>query len=56
MGEAGCQFYRKLMSDGKSLITQWSTEILTAQDFAKKAEEEGLCPYELNKLLLKEAN
>ena len=41
MGEAGCQFYRKLMSDGKSLITQWFTEILTAQDFAKKAEEEA---------------
>ena len=55
MGEGGCQFYRRFLRDSKSLIDEWSTEILTAQDFSKKAEEAGLCPYELNKLLLKEA-
>ena len=55
MGDGGCQFYRKFLRDSKSLIDEWSTEILTAQDFSKKAEEAGLCPYELNKLLLKEA-
>ena len=55
LGEAGCQFYRKLLRDSKSLINEWSSKILTAEDFAKEAEESGLCPYELNKLLLKEA-
>ena len=55
MGEGGCQFYRRFLRDSKSLIDEWSAEILTAQDFSKKAEEAGLCPYELNKLLLKEA-
>ena len=55
MGEAGCPFYRKLLGGNKSLIENWSSEILTAQDFAKNAEEAGICPYELNKLMLKEA-
>ena len=55
LGEAGCQFYRKFLRDTKSLINDWSTEILTAQEFSKKAEKAGICPYELNKLLLKDA-
>ncbi len=55
IGEAGCPFYRRFLRDTKSLIDEWSTEVLTAQDFSKKAEAAGLCPYELNKLLLKEA-
>ena len=55
LGEAGCQFYRKLLRGSKSLIDEWSSKILTAEDFAHKAEESVLCPYELNKLLLKEA-
>ncbi len=55
LGEAGCKFYRRLLRDSKSLVDEWSSEILTAEDFAYKAEESGLCPYELNKLLLKEA-
>ena len=55
MGEAGCQFYRSLVHGGKTLIKNWSSEILTAQDFAKCAEEANICPYELNKLLLKDA-
>ena len=55
IGEAGCPFYRRFLRDTRSLIDEWSTEILTAQDFSKKAEAANLCPYELNKLLLKEA-
>ena len=55
IGEAGCPFYRRFLRDTRSLIDEWSAEILTAQDFSKKAEVAGLCPYELNKLLLKEA-
>jgi len=55
IGESGCQFYRRFLRDTKSLVDEWSTEILTAQDFSKKAEEAGICPYELNKLLLKDA-
>ena len=55
MGEAGCQFYRQLLREGQALTKKWSSEILTAQEFSKKAEEANLCPYELNKLMLKEA-
>ena len=55
LGENGCPFYSKLLKGGDSLTKKWSSEILTAQDFSKQAEEEGVCPYELNKLLLKEA-
>ena len=55
LGEAGCQFYRSLLRDSKSLINEWSSKILTAEDFAYQAEESGLCPYEINKLILKEA-
>ncbi len=55
MGEAGCRFYRKLLRNGDSLAKKWSSDILTAEEFAAQAEEAGLCPYELNKLMLKEA-
>jgi len=55
MGGAGCQFYSQLVLGGQTLTKKWSSEILTAQEFAKKAEKANLCPYELNKLMLKEA-
>ena len=55
LGDSGCPFYSKLLSGGESLTKKWSSEILTAQEFSKQAEEEGICPYELNKLMLKEA-
>ena len=55
LGQKGCPFYTKLLKEGESLTKKWSSEILTAQDFSKQAEEEGVCPYELNKLMLKEA-
>ena len=55
MGEAGCRFYRKLLRGRASLIEQWSSDILTTEEFAEQAEESGFCPYELNKLLVKEA-
>ncbi len=55
MGEAGCPFYRPLLRKSQSLVNEWSSKLLTAQEFAIKAEEANLCPYELNKLLLKEA-
>ena len=55
LGGNGCSFYSKLLREGDSFTKKWSSEILTAQEFSKKAEEEGVCPYELNKLMLKEA-
>lgn len=55
MGEAGCPFYSKLLRGSNNLVETWSSEILTAEDFAKKAEDSGICPYELNKLLIKDA-
>ena len=55
MGEAGCPFYRPLLRKNQSLVNEWSSKLLTAQEFAIEAEEANLCPYELNKLLLKEA-
>ena len=55
LGGNGCSFYSKLLREGDSFTKKWSSEILTAQEFSKKAEEEGICPYELNKLMLKEA-
>ena len=55
MGESGCRFYRKLLRGGDSLVKKWSSDILTAEEFAEQAEEAGICPYELNKLILKEA-
>ena len=55
LGAKGCSFYSELLRGGDSLTAKWSSEILTAQDFSKQAEEEGVCPYELNKLMLKEA-
>ena len=55
MGEAGCRFYRKLLQGSNSLAEQWSSDILTAEEFAEQVEEAGICPYELNKLMLKDA-
>ena len=55
MGEAGCPYYRKLLRPTKNLIDTWASEIHSAEDFTAKAEKENLCPYELNKLLLKKA-
>ena len=55
MGEAGCRFYRKLLRGTTSLIDQWSLDILTAEELSEQSEKSGLCPYELNKLLVKDA-
>ncbi len=54
-GEAGCQYYRPLLHDGHLVARDWSSDILTADEFARQATEAGVCPYELNKLMLKEA-
>jgi len=55
IGEAGCRFYRKLVRGSASLVEEWSSDILTAEEFSEQAEESGICPYELNKLLVKDA-
>ena len=55
IGEAGCPYYRKLLRPTKKLLETWSSEIYNAEEFTSNAEKEGLCPYELNKLLLKKA-
>ena len=56
IGEAGCPYYRKLLRPTKKLFADWSSEIYNAEEFTSNAEKEGLCPYELNKLLLKKAH
>ena len=56
IGEAGCPYYRKLLRPTKRLFADWSSEIYNAEEFTSNAEKEGLCPYELNKLLLKKAH
>ena len=55
IGEAGCRFYRKLLSSSASLVEDWSSDILTAEEFSEQAEKSEICPYELNKLLVKDA-
>ena len=55
MGEAGCPYYRKLLRPTKNLVENWSSKVYSAEEFTENAEKEGICPYELNKLLLKEA-
>ena len=55
MGEAGCPYYRKLLRPTKNLVKNWSSKVYSAEEFTENAEKEGICPYELNKLLLKEA-
>ena len=55
-GEAGCQYYRPLLHEGHLIAKDWSSDILTADEFASQATEAGICPYELNKLRLKEAH
>jgi len=55
MGETGCPYYRKLLRPTKKLLETWSSEIYNAEEYTFNAEKEGLCPYELNKLLLKKA-
>ena len=45
MGEAGCPFYRPLLRKSQSLVSEWSSKLLTAQEFATEAEEANLCPY-----------
>lgn len=55
LGEAGCPYYRKLLRPSKGMIDRWTSEIYSAEEFSLKAENENLCPYELNKLLLKKA-
>ena len=37
LGESGCPFYSKLLKEGDSLTKKWSSEILTAQEFSKRA-------------------
>ena len=55
MREAGCPYYRNLLPNSKGLAKSWSSKIQSAEDFRKSAESQGLCPYELNKMLIKEA-
>ena len=56
MGEAGCQYYSRLLHSSKKLVIELSSKIYSAEELTKHAEKEGFCPYELNKLLLKEAH
>lgn len=55
-GEGGCIYYRGLLEGGLEEIGDWCREVLpTAEETALHCEDPEICPYELNKLLAREA-
>ena len=55
MGEAGCKYFRKLQANAGSISKNWSNKIQSAEEFVKSAKSQEICPYELNKLLIRDA-
>jgi len=55
--EKGCIYYKNFLDKEKvSQAVEWFKENLpTAEEFIKYCERRNLCPYEINKLLLREA-
>jgi DNA excision repair protein ERCC-2 len=54
----GCKFYRNFIGDKQNIdkILEWSRQKLpTAEEFVEYCEKNAVCPYEMNKLLIKEA-
>jgi len=54
----GCKFYRSFLNKDKTDKTkQWFKKNLpTAEEFIEYCEKQSICPYELNKVLIKESN
>jgi DNA excision repair protein ERCC-2 len=52
-----CRYFAKVCTDDPEEIKKWSRKNLpTVEEFVKKCEKEGLCPYEVNKSLICDAN
>jgi DNA excision repair protein ERCC-2 len=54
----GCRFYRSFLNKEKTDKTkQWFKKNLpTAEEFIEYCEKQSICPYEINKVLIKESN
>ena len=54
----GCRFYRSFLNKEKTDKTkQWFKKNLpTAEEFIEYCEKQNICPYEINKVLIKESN
>jgi len=54
----GCRFYRSFLNKDKTDKTkQWFKKNLpTAEEFIEYCEKQSICPYEINKVLIKESN
>ncbi len=53
-----CEYYRNFIGDKQKIekILEWAREKLpTAEEFVEYCEKNTVCPYEMNKLLIKEA-
>jgi DNA excision repair protein ERCC-2 len=54
----GCRYYRSFLTDKEKVeaIMDWAQKHLpTAEEFIDTCEKKGLCPYEINKLLVHDA-
>lgn len=54
----GCEYYRNFIGDKQKIdkIMEWTRQKLpTAEEFVEYCEKNMVCPYEMNKLLIKEA-
>ncbi|MEE9151948.1 MAG: DEAD/DEAH box helicase, partial [Thermoplasmata archaeon] len=51
-----CKFYAKVCNEDISPIKSWATKGLpTVEEFSRKCEDAGFCPYEVNKSLVRDA-
>ena len=54
----GCKYYRNYIGDAQKIdsITEWTKKNLpTAEEFIEYCEKKKVCPYEINKMLIREA-
>lgn len=54
----GCSYYRTFLADKERVtaIRDWTqNQLPTAEEFIDTCEKQGICPYELNKLLIHDA-
>ncbi|MCK5261926.1 MAG: ATP-dependent DNA helicase [Thermoplasmatales archaeon] len=54
----GCEYYRNFIGDKQKIdkILEWARQKLpTAEEFVEYCKKNTVCPYEMNKLLIKEA-
>ena len=54
----GCKYYQCFLDKGKTDKTKkwFKRNLPTAEEFIEYCEKKGICPYEINKILIKESN